>query len=215
MSNPAPAKKPFPVILLHGHGQSGKAFRAKTGAVRGGLKKACSFHYVDGPFELLAPEARSWIRRDREPGEGTLEELEDELETSGCEGIEESLRLIAAKIAEIQSQQGPDQKVSLFGFSFGAAVVAAFLSKLGGGKVDGMSLEDIGFVACFSGFMLRHFGPDPTHVTEKKRAYMTTNLPSYHCFGMGDEVVAPTRSMELASFLPGHRSLLSTGGRRE
>jgi len=203
MSSSTKPNSKFPVICLHGHGQTGKAFQSKTGAVRSSLKKVCTFHYLDGPF-VLSPETKSWVETDFEKEPDTLHDLETELEKTSYRGLEESFRTLAKKINEIKKEEGQHQKVGLVGFSFGAAVIAAFLSKLVQDKdflagEESVKLEDVRFVAFFSGFILR--SPELTDCQPSKEAheYFSTNLASYNCFGLGDAVVTPTRPLELAS----------------
>lgn len=97
--------------------------------------------------------------------------------------------------------------MGLMGFSLGAAVLAAFLSKLAHGDEfvpgDSISLQDVEFVAFFSGFVPRDPDLGECIRSEESRTYFARNIPSYHCFGLQDGVVTPEKSAELATLFRG------------
>ena len=53
------------ILCLHGYGQNGEFFRARTGALRKALKSA-DFHFIDAPFEARA----SFISADADGANG-------------------------------------------------------------------------------------------------------------------------------------------------
>merc|ERR1712159_920343 len=50
------------LLCIHGYGQAGAAFRAKTGAVRSEVKKLAEFTFVDAPH-IVTPEESEARRR--------------------------------------------------------------------------------------------------------------------------------------------------------
>ena len=43
-----PATSKIQILCLHGHAQTAEGFRAKTGSIRGPLKKIADFHFLEG-----------------------------------------------------------------------------------------------------------------------------------------------------------------------
>ncbi|CAG0917919.1 unnamed protein product [Notodromas monacha] len=181
----------FQVFCLHGYRQTKETFREKTGAFRKLFKKKIEFFFMNAPHS---------VSQGLEAGDST-EQLgwyfnkEDFFKSSEpsdrCLGFDASLQAVTSFVAD----NGPFD--GIVGFSQGAAFLGILcrLQEKRGTLNDPYycTLEfSFGFAVFFSGFKSL-CGPHAHYYTGDK-----IQLPTLHCYGTEDKIVAYEKSVELA-----------------
>ena len=105
------------VLGVPGHGQTAKAFREKSGCVRGKLKNKCEFVYIEPPFHLEPCDHGGWSRTWLIPFPAGEIEKEEEV---FYHGIEHSMALLTEIILT-------DKVDAIAAFSMGSALSVLFL----------------------------------------------------------------------------------------
>jgi hypothetical protein len=141
------------VLCLHGYAQNGETLRARTGALRKGLKQ-CEFTFVDAPLPATATfveeteggEAKlAWWNAAADEAEGTRPS-----QSKTYVGWDESQAMLERVLAE----QGPFD--GILAFSQGAAVAAVLLAAQRDGQRDGARKgPPVAFAILVSGFIPR------------------------------------------------------------
>jgi predicted esterase len=180
------------VLCLHGYAQNAAFFRARTGALRKGLKSVVGdFHFVDGTVAATAEYVQSMGEAGGDRGEAlgwwSWEDVNDNGYDGGrvrastsrlYTGVDETLQ----RLDEVCDREGPFDGV--LGFSQGATVAALLCMR---------RPHAFRFAVLISGFVphdprwAAHFQPE------------VVALPSLHCFGEADRSVPEERSRLLAS----------------
>lgn len=221
------------VLCLHGHAQTGDAFRSRIGSLRTPLKKYCDFHFIDGPFVVppcahSAEAARSWLEvvaptSDVSGSPSPVSDTSSKVDGSKfVASWEASVRIVRQTMQEKQID-------ALMGFSLGAALILGVLT-------EQKEPRRLRFVALFSGFVpdkdagiadrIRKRIGSAAHGHETTTATssagdlaaadvametctdnmnkMSPPLPSsFHCYGLADEIITAERSKEAASLFAG------------
>eukprot|EP00392_Amoebophrya_sp_AT5.2_P016251 g16509.t1 len=219
------------VLCLHGHAQTGDAFRSRIGSLRTPLKKYCDFHFIDGPFVVppcahSAEAARSWLEVVAPTSDVSGSPVSDKVDVSKfVASWEASVRIVRQTMQEKQID-------ALMGFSLGAALILGVLT-------EAKEARSLRFVALFSGFVpdkdagiadrirKRIGGAAHGHETTtaassagdlaaadvatetctdnmNNKNKMSPPLPSsFHCYGLADEIITAERSKEAASLFAG------------
>jgi hypothetical protein len=122
------------VLCLHGYGQDGETFRAKSGSVRKDLKKFVEWTFVTSPH-LIDPSAPTMVGHpDHQPGVDGAPPgrfwWDFTVETRTMLGLDESI----AFVTRVCEEQGPFDGV--LGFSQGAGFAALLLAKMQRGELS-------------------------------------------------------------------------------
>ncbi|KAF6013658.1 hypothetical protein HII12_001640 [Brettanomyces bruxellensis] len=152
------------VLVLHGFAQNGKSFAIKASGIRKAFKKA-GYHtvFIDGPLKL-------------EPADMPFEP--DRF------NIQPSLDVVR----EAYKEHGPF--IGLMGFSQGAGVLGAILSRYAEVVGDEKAADYLKFALIYSGFVY-------TDKSMEKFYDKKIELPTLHLMGELDTVVSNDRSQKL------------------
>ncbi len=228
-----PTKRKAKILCLHGYLQNAETFRAKTGALRKGLKSKAEFVFVEAPYDAqiasadLLKAAGGVQKEQDEEGEGEEEgkpqqqqgkswwNWTDTTEDGSLQprpskalhykGVEATLELLKAELEKHQ----PD---GILGFSQGATATVLLLAALqqefqaqGTGDEDAVALPKFAIVV--SGFY-----PRDEVVAESIKAARPT-VPALFVAGETDALVAMDRTRELMDCCEdGVTSMLVHGG---
>ena len=191
------------VLCLHGYGQDGDQFRAKSGSCRKDSKKVCDFEFVTSP-QRIAPG--------KGPGAGHPDHKDDgkdpgrfwwdfTTEDDQMRGMDESIRFVASVFEE----QGPFD--GILAFSQGAGFVAILMAMLQRGELAHLPAISFKFGVLASGFHPR----DPAYKAKLQTQPLT--MPSLHIYGDTDGIIEPERSRELiAAWEPATATVLTHDG---
>lgn len=167
------------VLALHGFAQTGAFFRQKTGSVRKGMKDV-EFVYIDAPFSGTHPtigEGKSWYEFHEKGEDGRNMEWGK---------FDETVKFLEG----VFTQQGPFD--GILGFSQGACVAGVLSAMLEHGRLpSGISFS---FAVLISGFEPR----DERYRDICSPQHKITKVRSLHVVGQADEVVDPSRSLQVA-----------------
>lgn len=176
------------VLCLHGYGQDGDGFRAKSGSCRKDAKKLVDFEFVTSPHRIVPGTGPGAGHPDHKPDEGVDPGRywwDFNSEASQMSGFDESVSFLA----NVFEERGPFDGV--LAFSQGAGMLAILMAKLQRRELPPAITFRFGCLV--SGFLPR----DPTY-----RAILqaqTLTLPSLHVFGQTDNIIEPERSKALAA----------------
>ncbi|KAG8462304.1 hypothetical protein KFE25_012124 [Diacronema lutheri] len=182
------------VLCLHGYGQCGDVLRARTGALRKGLKGVCEFTFVDAPHAataawLATPDAAdgdatgpklAWWNAASDDGEGVRPS-----QSKVYVGWDESLCLLE----RIVEAQGPFD--GILAFSQGAAAGAILLAAL---NAKGARSALPAFAILVSGFL-----PRDEQVGTLLRNGPHVPVPTLHVCGDADALVPPGATEALSA----------------
>eukprot|EP00928_Gymnodinium_smaydae_P085049 TRINITY_DN6834_c0_g1_i2.p1 TRINITY_DN6834_c0_g1~~TRINITY_DN6834_c0_g1_i2.p1 ORF type:complete len:254 (+),score=55.55 TRINITY_DN6834_c0_g1_i2:187-948(+) len=191
----SPAQK-LRVLALHGHAQSASRFKGKIAAVTKEAKSLAEFEFVDGPFPV--PHCEHSIEN----------ELGSAFTWIDVSQVGEGKNGVWTRYADIDKSFEfilRQQCDAIVAFSLSAAVLAALLCH----PTCGPELRKrLRFVAFFSGFS----PSDPKLKSWIEDAGTIRGLPSFHCIGANDEIIAADRSELLASRFDGATYYRHDGG---
>ncbi|KAJ5726220.1 uncharacterized protein N7483_007577 [Penicillium malachiteum] len=200
------------VLMLHGHGQSGRTFQIKTRFLLKPLREAISgalsgvndqllppgnieFFYPDGTLPAQIPETHEHIISESEPKED--DEILDQWTWAYGDhrgekiiGFEESIQYVL----DLLHKHGPF--IGIIGFSTGAALAAITASLLEQDRRVRNSCFEVRhpplhFAVCYSGFKLSH---------KKYRSlyYPKIETPILHYIGTLDSWISESQTLKLA-----------------
>lgn len=176
------------VLCLHGYGQDGDAFRAKSGSCRKDSKKLVDFEFVTSPHHIVPGAGPGAGHPDHKAEEGADPGRywwDFNSEASQMNGFEESVSFLA----QIFEERGPFDGV--LGFSQGAGMLAILMAKLQRRELP--TAITFRFGCMVSGFLPR----DSTYRAILEAQPLT--IPSLHVYGETDNIIKPDRSQALAS----------------
>jgi D-Tyr-tRNAtyr deacylase/predicted esterase len=189
------------VLCLHGYGQDGDAFRAKSGSCRKDSKKLAEFEFVTSP-QHIEPGAG--------PGAGHPDHADDgsdpgrfwwdfNSEANQMRGFDETV----AFLAQVFEERGPFDGV--LAFSQGAGLLAILMAMLQRGELPAAITFRFGCLV--SGFHPR----DTTYRAVLDAQPLT--IPSLHIYGDTDGIIVPEKSKDLAAaWEPGAATVLTHSG---
>lgn len=172
------------ILVLHGFAQNGKNFAIKASGIRKAFKKA-GYHtvFIDGPLKLEPSDMPFEVKTDGTPFadlnlRGWTYTQPDRF------NIQPSLNVVK----EAYKEHGPF--IGLMGFSQGAGVLGAILSRYAEVVGDEKAADYLKFALIYSGFVYTDKSMNKFY--EKK-----IELPTLHLMGELDTVVSNDRSQKL------------------
>ena len=171
------------ILALHGHAQSPDGFRKKFGSIRGQCKKYVGdWHYPRGLYVVPHCDHSLEINPDEETYSWLERVKSDHGKPWAEQGGIESLK----HIAECIEKDGPFD--GIFGFSMGSGIAAVFLTHPAFAKAR----ANIRFAIFFAGFL-------PPNPEDEKflRESVFPDIPTFHCYGLGDQIITADRSKSL------------------
>lgn len=170
---------------MHGYRQNKDVFREKSGAFRKLVRSSVEFHFISAPHVI--PEPENLAKPESQQGRGWWFSTPDKTyraldKTDTCLGYEKSVELVA----ETFKTSGPFD--GILGFSQGAAF-ASLLCALQRRPDTTFPFNFAIFIAGFRSQLLPH-----------EDAYsQPIAVPTFHSVGLGDTVIPPQSSEDLAS----------------
>lgn len=190
------------VLCLHGYGQDGDAFRAKSGSCRKDSKKVADFEFVTSPNRIVPGSGPGAGHPDHKAEEGADPGRywwDFNNEASQMCGFDDSV----AFLAQVFEERGPFDGV--LAFSQGAGMLAILMAKLQRRELPAAITFRFGCMV--SGFLPR----DPAYRAIIDAQALT--IPSLHIFGETDNIIEPGRSKDLvAAWDPAAVTVLSHMG---
>lgn len=174
------------VLVLHGYAQNGRSFAIKASGIRKAFKKA-GYHtiFVDGPLVLKQADMPFEVKTNGTPFE--------ELNLRGWTHTQAGMFNIQPALDTVKSayqEHGPF--IGIMGFSQGAGVLGAILSRYNEIVGDDKALSYLKFALFYSGFIYENEGMDKYYAKK-------IEIPTLHIMGELDTVVSNDRTKKLIS----------------